>query len=423
MTLGKSEGEKTTARADLTLFEFSVILVRWRMFIAKNLGIVILLSVVVSLLMPNWYSSTVSLLPPKKSGSLFGQVAGFSTAMKDITKTLGAFGESSEEVFNYLAILKSRTALTKVINRFNLREVYDFDEDAPIEDLLAELESNVALEVQEEGNITLTVYDKDPVRASEMANYFVSVLNDVSTDLSTQDARNNREFIEHRYQQVMEDLRTAEDSLQMFQEKHGVYALPEQTKAAIEAAAELKSQILFKEVEIGYLQRVFGMEAPKIRSAQAQVRELSAKFNQMQHGEPDGSGARPDALFPALKDLPEIGADFVRLFRAFEIQNRLLEFIVPIYEQARIEEQKTIPVVMVLDKATPAEQKSRPKRSIIVVIATALAFIVSVTVVLSVEAFRKLQNTPARYARIQREIIDPLWSSLSAIRNRIRRTP
>jgi len=391
-----------------TFQDIVAVLLRWRRFIGRNVGVVVLLSIILSLLLPNWFASTVSLLPPKTSGDLFGQVAGFSTALKDISKTLGGLGQSSDESFNYLAILKSRTALVKVIERFDLRSVYEVDNNTPMEVLIEELAGNVNLEVQEEGNITLTVYDKLPQRAADMANYFVDVLNNISIDLSTQSARNNRQFIEHRYREVQRDLAAAEDSLKRFQERHSLYALPEQTKAAIEAAAELKSQMLLKEMEIGFMKRTLGEDAPQIYTAQVQLGEMSRKLNEMSRGVGRSRSENDLRLFPPFKDLPEIGTEYVRRYRDFEIQNKLLEFIVPVYEQARIEEAKTIPVVLVLDRAVPAERKARPTRSLIVFFSAVFAFVFSALIVLIIEAFERLKQNPDRYRQIENEIIIPL---------------
>ena len=65
---------------------------------------------------------------------------------------------------------------------------------------------------------------------------------------------------------------------------------------------------------------------------------------------------------------------YVRLMRDYEIQNKLLEFIYPIYEQARIEEQKDMPVVLVVDTAIPPQKKSSPKRVLIVIGAFLISF-------------------------------------------------
>lgn len=74
-------------------------------------------------------------------------------------------------------------------------------------------------------------------------------------------------------------------------------------------------------------------------------------------------------LFIPFEKIPETGVAYVRLMRDYEyLENKLLEFLYPIYEQARIEEQKDIPVVLVVDKAIAPQKKSAPKRALIVAV-------------------------------------------------------
>jgi uncharacterized protein involved in exopolysaccharide biosynthesis len=53
---------------------------------------------------------------------------------------------------------------------------------------------------------------------------------------------------------------------------------------------------------------------------------------------------------------------YLRFYRDLEIQNKILEVILPMYEQAKVEEQKSIPSILFIDKAVPAEIKYGPKR-------------------------------------------------------------
>ena len=64
--------------------------------------------------------------------------------------------------------------------------------------------------------------------------------------------------------------------------------------------------------------------------------------------------------------LPELQKEYIRLYREMEIQNLILKFVYPIYEQARIDENKSIPTIEIIDKAVPPTLKYAPKRAIIV---------------------------------------------------------
>jgi uncharacterized protein involved in exopolysaccharide biosynthesis len=108
--------------------------------------------------------------------------------------------------------------------------------------------------------------------------------------------------------------------------------------------------------------------------------------------------------------VPEAGIMYIRLMRDYEIQNKILEFIYPIYEQARIEEQKNIPVVLVVDKAITPEKKSSPKRALVVIAAFLLSFFFSIGYVLIKESYNSIQKDEVRYKKIKEGIIDPLKS-------------
>jgi len=396
--------EKQKVSKSKTLEDFIIILVKWRKIIFWNTLIITLAAVVISLLIDKWYISTASILPPKKKGGLFGDIAGFSSTIKDLSKTLGRLGATSDEAFNYLAILQSRTASIKVIDKFNLRDVYEIDEDKPIETLIDALKNNVDFNVEDEGTVTINVSDKSPKRAADMANYYVEILNEISIELSTREAKSNRGFIETRYNQVLVDIKDIEDSLKIFSQKFNIYGIEEQTKVAIKSAADLKAQVEAKQIELDVYRLSQDETHPMIIQTKLQVEELQKKLKELQSSDE----ITKSGFFIPFKKIPEVGVKYVRLMRDYEIQTRLMEFILPIYEQAKIEEQKEIPVVLVLDKGMPAERKSAPKRAIIVLAAFLISLLLGISYVLILESFQNLKSEEARYQTFRNGIILPL---------------
>jgi uncharacterized protein involved in exopolysaccharide biosynthesis len=337
------------------------------------------------LLLPKWYKATASILPPKQGGSL----GAISQLARDFlpANLLGNLGVGNSAAYDYLAILQSRTAMEQVVRKFNLPEVYEISSRS-MEKTIRALRNNANFEITEEGTVLVEALDKDPQRAAGMANYFVEILNDISIKLSTQEAKNNREFVEKRFRQSQQDLKAAEDSLQAFQKKSGIYALPEQTKAAIQAAAELKSQAIVSEMELEVLKRSLSPNSALIQAKEIQLAELNNKLREMAVGSNNGRIDESLNLFVPFKNMPDLGMRYIRLYRDFEIQNRMLQFILPLFEQAKIEEQKNIPVVLVLDAAVPPERKDRPKRMFIVLAAFVMSFLLCVFLVFLMEAWR-----------------------------------
>ncbi len=385
-------------------FDYLYILVKRRQFIFKTVLGVGILAAALSLLMPNWYMSTASVLPPKRPGGLLSLLegSGFSSLLRNIPG-ISTRLSGGQEAYSYLAILQSRTVLERVVRKFDLMTVYDIS-DSSMDKTLKELRNNAAFDFATEGNIVITVLDKNPRRAAEMANYFVELLNERSVQLGTQEARNNREFVERRYQQNQRDLKNAEDSLKAFQQRYGIYALPEQTAGAIKAASVLKAEADAKEIELGIVRRSFGDENARAQALRLELSEINRKMGEMKFGTSDWYNDRSLNLFVPFKDVPEIGAEYIRRFRDFEVQNRMMEFLVPLYEQAKIDEQKDTPVVLELDKAVPPERKSKPRRSLIVLTCMAVALMFGTTWVFVQEIYHREKDTNPKISAIAEEI-------------------
>jgi tyrosine-protein kinase Etk/Wzc len=311
---------------ELNLMDYFFVLWKWRRFIFINLLAAAIVFSGVTLLIPNRYKSVARMLPPKQrsGGSLPSNISQLAQNFLPLG-TLSRLG-ASQDSYNFLAILQSYTSMERLIKKFNLSEVYDITPRTSIEKTMKELEDYVGFKIEDEGTITITVWDTDPRRAADMANYLIDVLNDISLRLGTKEATDNRMFVEKRYLKVLSDLKSTEDTLKKFQRKYGIYSLQE---------------------------------------------ALSGKFL---------------SSFVPLDKVPELTMDYIRLYRDLEIQNKILEFALPMYEQAKVDEQKEIPAVLVLDNAVPAEKKDIPKRMLLVGASSLLVLILLTIYVFFVEA-------------------------------------
>jgi uncharacterized protein involved in exopolysaccharide biosynthesis len=220
------------------------------------------------------------------------------------------------------------------------------------------LRENTSFEYQDDDYITIDVYDKDPQRAAQMANSFVEILNQMSIVLATQEARNNREFVGHRVETTKDSLRLAEEALRKSQERSGMMITPEQT-SSISAFAELYAMKAKKEIEAAILERTVTGTNEALQQVRLEVREIDKK----------------------LATIPQAGLEALRLYRDVAMQQKILEVLLPLYEQAKINEQKDIPVLLVLDKAVPPERKVRPQRLLIVLTVSSLFLFLSIALV------------------------------------------
>jgi tyrosine-protein kinase Etk/Wzc len=394
MTEETSHQDKTITLS-ATILDFISILTKYRRFLVWFILSVTIITTIIAFVSPKWYKSTASVFPAEQT-DLFSGMDGISSLVKTFApgKKLGSLTGPSE-TDRYIAILKSGTVLGEVIKKFDLTKVYDIT-SYQNEKSAKELLSNVEFVVQDEGNLTISVYDKSPQRSADMANYFVELLNKTNSELHVQNARGNREFIEQRYNQNLSDINRSEESLKAFQKKYGVIAMPEQVEASIKAGAEIYGKLTAKEVELNIMRRTLSEESPLLQSTNIEVQEFKKKINEMNSGTPSIDG-QVKILIP-FKQAPELGAEYLRLYRDLEIQYKILQFITPMYEQAKVEERRNTPSVVVLDHAGVPERKAKPKVSLYALLAFVVSTLISFFIVFMKEAFERIEKTnPVKY--------------------------
>lgn len=410
----------------LNIIDYFSVVVKWRKLIFVNFIVVCSITAIISLIVPKTFSANSTILPPANEADVFG----LSSLIGNLPLGPLGFGGVSEETYTFMAILHSRTVMEAIAKKFALMQRYDYEN---MEYTVEELRENVIVEINEDGTITLSSMastkflpgeeEENEARnlARDMANAFIEELDKVNTQLKTEKAHNNRIFIEKRYEQNINDLKNAEEELKTFQKTYGVIALPQQTVLAIETAAELNANIIAKEVEVSVLSGYVSESHSELTRAKSELTELRRKFDEMKTGrnrDLNNNGTQNTRLFIPLNEVPDLGLKYIRHYREVSLQQKILEFLLPQYEQAKIQEAKDTPTVQVLDKAVTPVKRKKPKRTIMVLLAGLLSMVFSVTGVFFVEYIRHLE---ANQQEDYRKVENILQSLRSDVRKLLRR--
>ncbi len=353
----------------LTLLEVITIILNNKKKILWTTGIICLISIVLYFFVFDLiYLSTASIKSSNKGGGLLGSLSENIPDLSDIGDIGIGGGKSSKELASYEEILQSRLCLEELIVKFGLLERDDYKY---LEDAIEDFRKNKLTISQEKlaGVMYIGVYDKNPIFAKEMVEFLLQKLDKINIELSTTDAKNNREFIEKRYYQAKTDLALAEDSLKAFQMIYGI-APDLQIKAAAQSVFTLEAELKAEEVKLDVVKKLLSTDQPEVKLQEAKVNSLKSKIT-------DINVSTDLNDFLRLGNSPQIALAFLRLQRDMEIQNKILAFILPLYEQAKIEEKRETPTILVLDKPFVAERKKKPKRLTMVVIWTFVGFIFS----------------------------------------------
>ena len=384
------------------------ILWRKRRFVAKNVVIVAVASVIIALLLPKWYSSEATIL---SSG------AGRFNILSSISPIpISDFGLSSisEDINTFIAILNSRSVKEYLVKKFDLVNRYD---EKDLEFAMVAFEDKMELEVTEEGTLKISVIDKKPEIAKAMVVELLTKLDSVNQQLGMDKGRFNREFLEQRLNETKTDLAIAEIRLKDFQEKTGIIDIVSQISAQYEAYGQIYMQEmqaygqLYNQEMIAYTE-LYSLKAqteiqlnvskvtlnpnnPAVKRYEIMLNEQEKQLDLITSSldkqlldiilgfeKIEGKNLINELEhLPTMinfDNFPELGMENARLIRELTIQNTLLELLLPQYETARLEESKNIPTLQVIDEPKVAINKTKPIRSLIVIASVIMAFLLSI---------------------------------------------
>lgn len=378
-----SDRKADNSASGFTLLDLVLIFLKRKSFILYFTLVFLVLSIVFYFFVFDLiYYSSATIKSSNKASGLLGSLSGIS----DIggIDALGlSGGKSAKELSGYEEILTSRRCLEALIAKFDLMQRDDY---VYLEDAIKDFRENRLSLSQEKlsGVLYIGVYDKDPKLAKEMVEFLLLELDNINIELNITEAKNNREFIEQRYLIAKEDLGKAEDSLKAFQLIYGV-APDLQVKAAAQTLFTMEAELKTEEVKLDVLKQMLSADEPEVKSQTSKIASIKNKINEINR-----STDLNDLL--RMGNSPQIVMTYLRLQREIEIQSRIQTFLLPLYEQAKIEEKRDTPTVLILDKPYIAERKSKPKRLTMTVVITFFAFGFSFLIAVF---FEKLKNFKA----------------------------
>jgi capsule polysaccharide export protein KpsE/RkpR len=357
-----------------------------RRLLMRAAGAGLVVTSLIAFLIPNRYSSTARLMPPdEQSSSGMALLAGLAGKAGPAVGQLGGqlLGlKTTGDLF--IGILQSRTVEDELIREFDLRKLYG---DKRWEDARKELGSRTSISSdRNSGIITISVQDRSPARAQQMAQEYVTELNRVVNDLNTSSAHRERVFLEERLGQVQQELEQAEKAFSQFASKNTAIDIQEQGKAMIEAGATLEGQLVAAQTELEGLRQIFTDNNVRVRETQARVDELRKQLQKIAgDGASTTSSSVPDsgALYPSIRKLPLLGVSYADLYRKTKVEEAVFETLTQEYELAKVQEAKETPSVKVLDAPDIPEKKSYPPRLFIICFGTILAGILGLAWVLT----------------------------------------
>ncbi len=194
---------------EINLIDYFRVVFKYRRMILWICGIAVVMTAIISLLLPKIYSANASIVPPidivQRESELTRALEGGASSM--LSKVIGVTSIADM----YTGVLESRAVVDTIIDRFDLMKVYK--EKQYKSNVRKRLRNNTVIEVSDEGIVNITVEDKDPNMAAAMANAYVEELDRQNKRLSAGQATSKRIFLGNRLKEIEEELSKIENLL------------------------------------------------------------------------------------------------------------------------------------------------------------------------------------------------------------------
>ena len=319
----------------------------------------IFLFLILWLIYPLSYNSTVTILPPDEKSSISNVES--LLGGQDFSDLLRSSSAANSQL--YIEIIKSRSAAFYVINKYNLMNYYDVDNEVKA---AKKLDENLNVDLSKEKIISLSVTVTTPLfplftgkisetknLSANLSNCFVEALDSLNREKLNSKARQNRMFIGQQLLFTKAKLDSVENELTLFEEKNKAISLPQQVSAAINAAAGLRTEIVKSEIEIGSMENNLRENNKSLIALKEKLSQLKDQYSKMELDNQD--------YLLNFKNYPELGTKLADLLREVKIQNEVYAMLQQQYYKEKIQENKDIPTVQVLDAAIPPLSASSPR--------------------------------------------------------------
>ena len=254
------------------------------------------------------------------------------------------FGEE-QDAEQLLQILNSDEIRTQVIKKFDLMSHYDIPEDSKYRQtiLFKAYANNISFRRTEFMSVEINVLDTDPILAAKIANEISNLLDGVKSRIKKSRATKGLEIVKGELNNIKFEIGKMDSALTDLRYK-GVHDYESQ-------AAVIGEQLAIATVD---------------NPNSAGVKELKSRLDTL---------AKYGGLYVSLRDE-------LAMLKEEKVKIRIK------YDQAKVDVEQDLPATFKVNKAFPAERKTYPKRSLIVIIAAFSTFIITLVVILIVNTIK-----------------------------------
>jgi uncharacterized protein involved in exopolysaccharide biosynthesis len=240
-----------------------------------------------------------------------------------------------------------------------------------------------------DGLIHVSVTDRDPHRAAELANGYIDQFRGLSEHLAITEAAQRRLFFQQQLEEAKNQLANAEDALKNTEQLTGVISNDGQLRALLELATTLRARVAAREVAIQGMQTYANGRNAQVIEAEKELEMMRAQLAQL-----GGSSSQSGDLIIPKGKIPQAGLEYMRKMRDVKYYETIVEILAKQFEVAKLDEAQEGSLIQVVDAAVPPDRRSSPEPTLIVVAATLAGFLMGIFVALVGARLEKMKTDP-----------------------------
>ncbi|MCG7536354.1 polysaccharide biosynthesis tyrosine autokinase [Pseudoalteromonas sp. OOF1S-7] len=234
---------------------------------------------------------------------------------------------------------------------------------------------------KDSGIINLSFQHEDPMYAEMVLDKVAAIYVRRNVERNSAEAQKSLEFLEIQLPEVKRSLERAEKAFNNYQIRQESIDISLETQGVLEQIVALETKLQELELRRLELGRKFKREHPSYRGVVEQIDTVKRQRNE---------------LTGEVQDLPETQRELLRLKRDVEVNNEIYTLLLAKTQELDIVRAGTVGNVRIVDYAQANTTRPvKPKKALIVVMATLLGGLCAVAIVLIRKALHKGIEDPA----------------------------
>ena len=369
----------------LGLLDIILVIAKRKYLVITICCLVAIAAIIYSLVVPQYWESKATLMPIAESGGL-GSLGG---GIMDILGSGLLQTDKYDMAVDFIYIMQSRKFQEEVIRKFNLIPYYKIDEPDTLKamELAVKQLSESTMQIfydQKTYLVNIIAETKNKELSRQIVQYHLDSLNKYILHSKMSKGRQKREFLEKQVNNHLQTVDSLSTQIRDFQKTNRSIDITQQTQAQLELYSEIVSEYMQTEIEHSLALSQYSSDSPAVIALAEKMQLLKQKIKSLENS---GSDLVPEYIVQIDK-IPDLAMQYAQLMLNLEIEKKIIEYLYPQFELAKLEEVKDLPTFEVYDAPQLAGIRSKPKRALTVVLSTVAAFILSCVLALIVESLQ-----------------------------------